>query len=330
MELNKDLRFQLLYTMILIREFELAVSELKNKNTILGSVHCCNGEEAVSTGVCSALNKDDYLVSNHRPHGHAIAKGVSIDKMMSEMFGKATGTNGGRGGSMHINDPAVGMINSTGIVASGLPIACGAAFAAKRCNNGRIACVFFGDGSANEGIVHECLNLAAIWKLPVLFVLEDNDLAITVNTNYTSACQDYVKLANVYGIVGFHGDGQNVEEVFQKAQNAVEYIRNNDKPYFLQFHTVRFCEHAEGAYYARMISTNYRDYKRLQSDIADRDPIALYSKQLIGEGLLNEVELAKIKSDIDCRIQHSIEFAKNASLPDTAVALDGMYTKGSR
>lgn len=330
MKLNKDLQIHLLNTMILIREFELKVSELKNENIVSGSVHCCNGEEAISAGVCSALNKDDYLISNHRPHGHAIAKGVSVDKMMSEIFGKITGTNGGKGGSMHINDPQVGMINATGIVASGLPIACGAAFSAKRLNNGRISCVFFGDGSANEGIIHECLNLAAIWNLPVLFVLEDNDLAITVNTNQTSACQDYVKLANIYGIEGAHGDGQNVEEVFQKAERAVEYIRNNCRPYFLQFNTVRFHEHAEGAYYARMISTNYRDYERLHSDIANRDPIDLYSKSLVESGVLNEEEIAEIKLNVDSKIQHSIEFAENSPLPDAFAAFEGMYTKGKK
>ena len=328
MELNRNMQTHLLHTMFLIREFELKVSELKNKNVIWGSVHCCNGQEAVSAGVCSALNKSDYLISNHRPHGHAIAKGVSVDRMMSEMFGKVTGTNGGKGGSMHINDPEVGMINSTGIVASGLPIACGAAYSAKRLNNGRISCVFFGDGSANEGIVHECLNLAAIWNLPVLFVLENNELAITVNTNHTSACQNYVKLVNVYGIEGVCGDGQNVEEVFQKSQSAVEYIRNNNRPYFLQFNTVRFCEHAEGAYYTRMISTNYRDYKRLQLNIAKRDPIVLYSKYLVENGVLDEIEIMGIRNDVICRIQHSIEFAKEVSLPDVSAAFEGIYTEG--
>lgn len=330
MQLNQEMQIHLLETMILIREFELTVSALKNQNEIPGSVHCCNGEEAVSAGVCSALNKDDYLISNHRPHGHAIAKGVRIDKIMSEMFGKAAGTNGGKGGSMHIHDPEVGMINATGIVASGLPIACGAAFSAKRLHHGRVACVFFGDGSANEGILHECLNLAAIWELPVLFVLEDNGLAITVDTNRTSACQDYAKLANVYGIEGAHGDGQDVEEVFRKTQSAVAYIRSSSKPCFLQFHTVRFCEHAEGAYYARMISTRYRDYERLQSDIAGRDPIALYSKHLIENGVLMEAEIAKIRSGVKCRLRHSLEAAKNAPLPDSSAAFEGMYTKGRK
>jgi len=327
--MNKDMQLHLLYTMILIREFETKISAMKNENLIFGSVHCCDGEEAISAGVCSALNVDDYIVSNHRPHGHAIAKGVSVDSIMAELLGKATGTNGGKGGSMHINDPSVGMINATGIVASGLPIACGAAYAAKFRNDGKVACVFFGDGSANEGIVHECLNLASAWNLPVLFVLEDNDLAITTNTNKTSACQDYVKLADVYNIRGTHGDGQNVEEVYLKSCEAVEYIRKNSRPYFLQFKTVRFREHAEGAYYARMISKNYRDYDHLEAEIASRCPIGLYSGYLVDNGVLTEADIQKIRDDVNRRILHSLEFANESPLADTTAAFKGMYTEGS-
>lgn len=327
MKCDKGMQIHLLYTMILIREFETKVSEMKNKNLVFGSVHCCDGEEAIAAGVCSALNADDYIVSNHRPHGHAIAKGVSIDRMMAELLGKATGTNGGKGGSMHINDPAVGMINATGIVASGLPVACGAAYAAKFQKDGRIACVFFGDGSANEGIVHECLNLASVWDLPVLFVLEDNDLAVTTNTNKTSACQDYVKLADVYGIGGAHSDGQHVEEVYIKSCEAVEYIRKNSRPYFLQFKTIRFREHAEGEYYARMINKQYRDYDRLTTEIKNRCPIALYSAHLMKTGVLTEADIQKIRSDVNEKLQYSLEFANKSPLADTESAFEGLYVK---
>lgn len=327
MRVNRKTQIHLLQTMILIREFEKKASEMKNENLVFGSVHCCDGEEAISAGVCSALNTDDYIVSNHRPHGHAIAKGVNIDKIMAELLGKGEGTNGGKGGSMHINDPAVGMINATGIVASGLPIACGAAYAAKFFGNKRIACVFFGDGSANEGIVHECLNLASAWDLPVLFILEDNDLAVTTNTNKTSACQDYVKLSHAYGIRGARGDGQNVEEVYDKACRAVKYIKKNSRPYFLQFKTVRFHEHAEGSYYARMIDTNYRDYGLLKVEIANRCPIALYSDYLVKNDVLTEADIQSIRDDVELKLRHGLEFANASPLADTASAFEGLYTK---
>lgn len=327
MEINKNMQVHLLETMILIRRFEAKVSELKNDGVIFGSVHCCDGEEAIPVGVCSALNIDDYLISNHRPHGHAIAKGVSVNEMMAEMLGKATGTNGGKGGSMHVNDPKVGMINATGIVASGLPIACGAAFSAKQNGDKKIACVFFGDGSANEGILHECLNLAAVWNLPVLFVLEDNDLAITANTNLTSACQDYVKLAEVYGIRGEHVNGQDVENVYYRAKKSIQYIRNNSKPYFLQCKTVRFREHAEGPYYSRMISTNYRDNKRLEMDIATKDPIALYSKKLLECGILDKEDVQSIWGETDRKILDSLRYAELSPIPDASSAFRSMFSK---
>lgn len=323
--ITKTKQIDMLRTMMLIREFENAVSEYKEKKYIYGGTHCYNGEEAVAVGVCTALNEDDYIVSNHRPHGHAIAKGVNPDKIMAEMFGKVGGTNSGKGGSMHIHDSSVGLIASSGIVGSGIPVGCGAAFAAKYENKKKIACVFFGDGSANEGVLHECLNLASVWGLPILFVLEDNELAITANTRQTSACNDYVKLASVYGIEGSHVDGQKVEEVFCKAAKAVCYIRENYRPYFMQAHTIRFSEHAEGAVYRKMIEKSYRDYSKLEEDKLYRCPIKLYIQELKSAGILSDEEEKRIRSEIKSRVSACIDFAVASPEPELWEAIVDVY-----
>lgn len=317
----------LLYKMVLIREFENAVAEYKDKKLIYGSAHCYNGEEAVAVGICSALKDEDYLVSNHRPHGHALAKGMDPKKIMAEIFGKETGSNEGKGGSMHIQDPSVGLLLSSGIVGSGIPVGCGAAFAAKYKNEDRISCVFFGDGSANEGVLHECLNYASSWALPVLFVLEDNSLAITTNTRVTSSCNDYVKLASAYGIEGEHVDGQDVEAVNDVADNAVRYIRNNGRPFFIQAHTIRFSEHAEGAYYRRMIEKNYRDYDELDRDKKEKDPVELYISKLMHEEVLTEAEIKEIQTRAANAVQESVEYALNSPDPDITNVNTNVYSE---
>lgn len=326
--LNKSQKIDMLFKMMLIREFEETVTDCKERKFIYGGTHCYNGEEAVAVGVCSALNKNDYIVSNHRPHGHAIAKGVSPKSIMAEMFGKISGTNHGKGGSMHIQDSSVGLIASTGIVGSGIPMACGLAFSAKHEGNGRVACVFFGDGSANEGVLHEALNIASVWNLPVLFVLEDNELAITVNTRESSACNDYVKLASVYGIDGCHVDGQDVESVYDKSSSAVEGMRLCSRPYFLQAHTVRFNEHAEGAFYKRMIEKRYRDYSRLEQDKACRCPIELFLQKLKSNHIVTDMDVETVREKVKQMVVESVDFAKASPEPEAWRAFTDVYKDG--
>ncbi|WP_448974481.1 thiamine pyrophosphate-dependent dehydrogenase E1 component subunit alpha [Oribacterium sp.] len=323
--LDNLMKKNMLHRMMLIREFENLASEYKDKKYIYGGVHCYNGEEAVAVGVCSALNQDDYIISNHRPHGHALAKGVDPKKIMSEMFGKSTGTNKGKGGSMHIHDASVGMITSTGIVGSGIPVGCGAAFASKILKNNRISCVFFGDGSANEGVLHESLNLASIWGLPLLFLLEDNGLAITTNTRVTSAVNDYVKLASVYSIEGVHVDGQNVEEVYMKASAAAEFIRSNQRPYIIQAHTIRFKEHAEGDFYKRMVEKKYRDYGQLNMDMENKCPIKLFISSLLNSGEITVREVDELKDHVKNELASCIEFAINSPEPGIEQSMSDVF-----
>lgn len=323
--MNKDMKLEFLYKMMLIREFENAVSEYKDKKMIYGGTHCYNGEEAVAVGVCGALHKTDYIVSNHRPHGHAIAKGMDPKKIMAEIFGKSEGSNEGKGGSMHIMDMSVGLVTSSGIVGSGVPVGCGTAFASKYKKDGRISCVFFGDGSANEGVLHESLNLAAKWELPVLFLLEDNELAITTNTRDTSACNDYVRLAAAYGIKGVHVDGQNVEDVYAAASEATTFIRENSCPFFIQAHTIRFSEHAEGDYYKRMISKGYRNYENLEKEKDSRCPIKLYELKLKNENIIKQAEVETLIEKVKKEVVECIEYAIQLDEPIPDAALTNVY-----
>lgn len=327
MDNEKEKSISLLYSMILIREFEDAVSEYKAKKMIYGSAHCYNGEEAVAVGICAALNKEDYIISNHRPHGHAIAKGININSMMAEVFGRVTGTNRGKGGSMHVNDASIGMIVSTGIVGSGIPVACGAAFSAKYKKNRKIACVFFGDGAANEGTLHESLNLAAKWQLPVIFVLEDNELAVTTKTRTTSACNDYVLMANAYGIEGCHVDGQDVEQVYAVAEQAVETVRNSSNPFLIQAHTIRFNEHAEGEYYLKMRDKKYRDCEALERDKVMRCPIKEYEKKLLMNGMVTEETACNLHLQAAQKVKESIEYALNSPEPEKSIAFKNIFTE---
>lgn len=324
---KKEKSISLLYNMILIREFENAVSEYKVKKVIYGSAHCYNGEEAVAAGICAALKKEDYIISNHRPHGHAIAKGIDINSMMAEIFGRATGTNRGKGGSMHVNDASIGMIVSTGIVGSGIPVACGAAFSAKYKQNGKIACVFFGDGAANEETLHESMNLAAKWQLPVIFVLEDNELAVTTKTRTTSACNDYVQMANAYSIEGNHVDGQDVEQVYAIAEQAVETARNKSNPFLIQAHTIRFNEHAEGEYYFKMRDKNYRDYEALEKDKVMRCPIKGYEKRLLMDGTVTEELIHDLHLQAEKKVRASIEYALNSPEPEKSIVFQNIFAE---
>ncbi len=325
MEIDRELSIQLLYKMMLIREFETVVGEYKLKRQIYGMAHSYNGQEAVAVGICAALRKEDYVMSNHRPHGHAIAKGVDSSKMMAEIFGKSTGTNGGKGGSMHISDIDVRFMPATGIVGSGIPVACGAAFASKFKGEDSIACVFLGDGAANEGVLHECLNFASIWSLPLLFVLEDNGLAVTTRTKDTSACEDYTRLAKAYGINAISIDGQDVELVYKTAVNAADDIRNRKLPMFIQAKTIRFNEHAEGEYYLKIRDTNYRDNDILAEQIEKNCPIKRYSDVLLERNVITPNEVLELEQKVHSEISDSLDFAFRSPTPDREAAFKNIY-----
>jgi TPP-dependent pyruvate/acetoin dehydrogenase alpha subunit len=298
-----------------IRLFEETIAIEKNNGTILGQVHTCIGQEAVSVGVCLALNKDDFIIGNHRSHGYMLAKGININSMMAEIYGKSTGTNGGKGGSMHVTDKNIGSLGASGIVGSGIPIACGSGFASKYKNDNKITCVFFGDGAAHEGTFHESLNLAAVWKLPIVFVIENNGLAITTALKQTSLSEDFYQRAQAYNMPGYKVNGQDVQEVYDIMQSIVKYIREGNGPVLLEAKTIRFREHQEGSYYKRMESANYRDNDKNKHDIKNNDPINIYSNKLISEKLINKANLKEIMEEEKLKIDDAVEFAKESTFP---------------
>lgn len=314
-EIDSSVKRKLLKKMIEIRCFEEAVVSAKESDKILGPVHTCIGQEASVVGVCANLEKMDYVIGNHRSHGYMIAKGVDIHKMMAEIYGKSTGTNGGKGGSMHVNDVEHGALGSSGIVGSGLPTACGAAFASKYFNDGRVTCVFFGDGAAQEGTFHESLNLAAIWNIPVLFVLENNNLAVTTQLKHTTTTNKIYKRAEAYGMRSYNVNGQDVEQVYSISAELIERIRKDGSPAFLQIDTIRFREHQEGIGYKKIAFSGYRDNSAVEYDMIFNDPIKLYSNKLLLDSTISRYELDKIYLDANKNVADSVLFAEASPYP---------------
>jgi len=308
-------RISLLKEMIKIRCFEEKVTEQKLSKKILGPLHTCIGQEAIDVGVCSALAAADYIVGNHRSHGYMIAKGANVNLLMAEIFGKSTGTNGGKGGSMHVSDVSVGSLGASGIVGSGLPIACGAAFASKYKNDGKISCVFFGDGSANEGTFHECLNLASIWKLPVIFLLENNGVAVTTLLDQVSVAQDLYHRAQAYGISGKKIDGQDVEAVYDSVKSAITHIKEGKGAVLIEAKTFRFHEHQEGHAYERMSDVGYRDKQEVYYWIENKDPIKILSSKLMAENIITAQEIEDIYTEENQNMEDAVEYADRSSVP---------------
>jgi TPP-dependent pyruvate/acetoin dehydrogenase alpha subunit len=321
-------KISLLRKMIKIRCFEEKVADYKLKGKILGPVHCCIGQEAVDVGACSALSVQDYIVGNHRSHGYMIAKGAKIDLLMAEIFGKSTGINGGKGGSMHVNDISNGGLGASGIVGSGIPVACGAAFASKYKNDGKITCVFFGDGASNEGTFHECMNLAAVWKLPMIFLLVNNEVAVTTVLKDVSPSLDLYQRGHSYGISSKQIDGQNVEEVFFAVQSAIASIKEGKGAVLIEAKTCRFHEHQEGQAYARMSDTGYRDKQEVEYCIANKDPIKLYSNKLVAEKIITSNEIEKFYSEEIKNVEQAIAYAIESPIPSNEEAYRNIYFNG--
>lgn len=263
--------------MLRIRLFEERVSELKSKGSIPGPVHTCIGQEAVAAGVCLALSKEDFIIGNHRSHGHLIAKGSDIKSLMADILK-------GNGKSMHVKDSSVGAICSTAIVGSGLPLACGVAFASKFKKDGKITCVFLGDGAVNEGSFYESINLASLWSLPVLFIIENNKVAVTTTLESISKDSFLINRAKPFNILSVIASGQDVEQVYNITSSAITLMKKRSQPAIIEARTMRFKEHQEGTAYDKMKDTNYRDNNEVNYWIDNKDPIQMYMKKLMNQG----------------------------------------------
>lgn len=301
-----------------IRRFEERASEDFLNGDIYGVVHCYIGEEAVAVGVCSALTREDKIISTHRGHGHCIAKGADLNRMMAELYGRETGYCKGKGGSMHIADFAIGMLGANGIVAGGLSIITGAGLAAQMHGDGGVAVGFFGDGASNAGPFHESINIAAQWKLPVIYVCENNLWAVNTPASATVATTNVADRAHGYGIPGVIVDGNDVLAVNAAAREAIERARDGAGPTLIECKTYRQRRHTEKA-----TQPDFRPHEELEAWMA-RDPIPQFVEHLHAEGM-DQATIEHLCAEVDAAIESSVEFARNSAFPALEAALDDVF-----
>ena len=306
-------------TMLKIRKFEEKASKLFAEGKIPGFVHLYIGEEAVATGVCSNLNEDDFITSTHRGHGHIIAKGGQLNEMMAELFGKATGYCKGKGGSMHIADASRGILGANGIVGAGHNIAVGAGITAQYKGTDQVCICFFGDASTNQSTFHEALNLASVWKLPVVFVCENNLYGISMSQERHQAIEDVSDRAVAYNIPGVTVDGNDVFAVFEASKEAIKRARNKQGPTLIECKTYRHHGHFEGD------PTTYRPAGELEEWLK-KDPIIRMEQFMIQNQIKTAEELEAIQADMDQQIKDAVEFAENSPLPSLESAVEDVYT----
>jgi acetoin:2,6-dichlorophenolindophenol oxidoreductase subunit alpha len=308
--------------MLTIREFEECLYHLFLTEAMPGTMHQYTGEEAVAAGVCAALRPSDFITSTHRGHGHAIAKGVSLPSLMAEMFAKDTGCCRGMGGSMHLSDPAVGMLGATGIVGGGIPIATGAALSTKLRGTDQVAISFFGDAASNEGSFHESLNEAGVWKLPVIYVCENNLYGFSTPFSRVSAIMDVAARAEGYGIPGVVVDGNDVLAVYETTCKAVSRARRGEGATLIECKTYRQRGHS------RFEKSNYRTDEEVQQWI-QRDPIPTFHDWLISQGHLSADENEKILNEIRWEMDAAVAFARQSPEPPLDAPLHYVFKDGS-
>jgi TPP-dependent pyruvate/acetoin dehydrogenase alpha subunit len=304
--------------MVRIRLFEERVVKEFAAGNIPGFVHVYSGEEAVAVGACANLRTEDYITSTHRGHGHLIAKGGRTDRMMAELYGKKTGYNKGKGGSMHIAEVDIGILGADAIVGGGIPVAGGAALSAKMRGTDQVAVCFLGDGASNTSRFHEGVNLASIWKLPVVYVIENNMYAETTCIADTCNLTDIADRAAAYGIPGVTVDGNDVMAVYEAVGAAVAKARKGEGPTLVECKTCRHHGHYEGD------TMTYRDKKEVD-ECKKRDPIPRFRKKLADMGVLTEKEAEKIDQEIAQEIEAAVKFAAESPFPDPEEALEDVY-----
>lgn len=307
--LSKEKLAEMFLKMYRIRFFEETIKALYFQDLVTGPLHLYIGEEAVAVGACVTLRHDDYVISSHRSHGHCIAKGGNLKRMMAELLGRETGCCKGRGGSMHLADHKVGLLISSGIVGGGIPIAVGAGFSAYYRESNQVTLSFFGDGATNQGSFHESLNLAAVWKLPVVFICENNLYAITVSVSHSLPIKDIADRAISYGIPGKIVDGMDVLAVYETVKEAVNRAREGKGPSLIECKTYRFEGHWVGDPIVYRTEEEVEKWKK-------KDPIANFRKFLLEEKIFDENELDNIKKHARREVEETVEFAKDSPFPD--------------
>jgi len=323
LNLDKSQIIEAYRQMLLIRRFEEASSRLYMQGKIRGFLHLYIGQEAVAVGAIPALNADDYVISHYRDHGHALARGMDPNVVMAELFGKATGSSGGKGGSMHLFDSTRNFMGGYAIVGGQLPIAVGLALAIKYRKESRVVLCFFGDGAVNEGEFHESLNLASLWKLPVVFFLENNLYGMGTSVERTHAGgKDIYLAAEPYKIPAAQIDGMDLLAVREATVEALARIRADSGPVFLEAMTYRFRGHSLAD------PEEYRNDSEV-AEWTDKDPIELFKKMSIKNGVLAEVEIDEIGEEVERAVREAVEFAEASPVPDLDTIFDNVYGNGA-
>jgi len=316
--LGKAALHKALRQMVLIRRFEEGAEQAYMRGLVHGTMHLSIGQEASAVGVGINLQDGDCITSTHRGHGHCIAKGAEPKYMFAEFFGKDTGYCRGRGGSMHIADVASGNLGANGIVGGGIPIAVGAALALKQMRKPNVVVCFFGDGANNEGAFHEGLNMAAIWKLPVVFVCENNKYGMSMSTERSTAVKKIATRALAYDMPGVTVDGNIFSAVAEAANEAIERARQGGGPTLIEALTYRHRGHSKSD------RNRYRTKDEIDAWV-ERDPISLFEQDLIKHGLIQQAEVDELMKSVDTEIEEAIEFAKNSPAPDIGSLTDFVY-----
>lgn len=319
MKTTKKKKLELFRKMVTVRAFEERAGELFRQNLIPGFIHLSIGEEASSVGTCSVLRADDYVASTHRGHGHMIAKGADPGRMFAELLGKASGYCRGKGGSMHIADFSIGILGANGVVGGGFPIIVGAGLSIKLRKTDQVGVVFFGDGAANRGTFHEACNVAAIWKLPIIFVCENNLYASTTPYGYSLAGGSVAERACAYGIKGYVTDGNNVLEVRDVVGEAVARARKGKGPTIVENKTYRYRGHFEGD------PQKYRSTQEIEEYRSAHDPIERFRKLLMEEKILSRNQEKKIRAAVQEKIEEAVRFGTEAPLPNPEDAVKDLY-----
>ncbi len=322
MELDKPLLREMYYRMRRIRRFEETAEELYKRGTVVGLLHLYIGEEAVATGVCLALRDDDYITSTHRGHGHLLAKGGDAKRLLAELCGRLDGYCHGKGGSMHAADLSLGILGANGVVGGGFGIATGAALSAKMRRSGQVAVCFFGDGAANQGIFMEVLNMAAIWKLPVIYVCENNGFG--QYTRYEEATVTELPIgarAAAFGLPTAQVDGNDVIAVYQAAVQAVERARAGQGASFIEARTYRLRGHHMGDVgFAR----RYRTKEELEEHM-QQEPVGRFRRWLLEHQVLSEAEIQEVEAQVEAELQAAIEFVNRSPIPDVSTITEHVY-----
>lgn len=317
-ELNKENLLEIYERMRLIRSFEDRAAELFAEGKLPGFVHLYAGEEAIAVGVCSHLTYKDHITSTHRGHGHCIAKGVNVNEMMAELYGKATGSCKGKGGSMHIADVDKGMLGANGIVGGGGPLACGAGLTAKVKGTDDVTICFFGDGASEQGTMHEAMNLAKIWNLPVIFVCENNGFAETTPASYHCAAKDISDRATAYNMPGFTVDATDFFAVHEAAGEAIARARRGEGPSLIECKGFRYYGHFEG-------DTKRYYTEEMLEDFKQRDPLGKFRQRVLDRQLITAAELDAVDARVQQMVDEAVTFAEESPYPEPEDCLTDVY-----